>query len=420
MPARPAPPRARRRTSLYRRRRAPGRPVRPLAGARLLGWGFVGLCAAHRRGARGAGVPDGLARRQGRRARRRRRRMAWRGGCGDAPPSDRPSRWRGSIGSRSSAPTPSTPGPRSSGWCSAWCPALAAAFPRFADQLREWGDAGHPRSATWPSGPPRRGSQLVERRAGDPRLRVQHAQHRAGDVPRRQGARQPHREPAGHRDGRDGGRVQPAVARRADRHRHRSSAGSPQVWHDLGVHVLAGIAYVFALLLFPDGSIDRSRGPHLMGLALVLRPVLVLRHRRSHERPRAAVRRARPGRRPARALAPVPRGARAPSSASSTGCSAWPWGCRWPVPSRCSTVTSMLKSSDERFTETTRDYELGAPAAGTYIFYCDPHTDGHGGHGHRSSEPTSSDDGTADRAHRGPRQPVRQGPHRARGGPDRA
>ena len=44
--------------------------------------------------------------------------------------------------------------------------------------------------------------------------------------------------------------------------------GFTQVWHDLGVHVLAGIAYVFALLLFPDGSIDRSRGPHLMGLAV--------------------------------------------------------------------------------------------------------------------------------------------------------
>ena len=47
------------------------------------------------------------------------------------------------------------------------------------------------------------------------------------------------------------------------------------------------------------------------------------------------------------------------------------------------TVTSVLKSSDERFTETTRDYELVAPAAGTYIFYCDPHTDGHGGDRHR-------------------------------------
>ena len=44
--------------------------------------------------------------------------------------------------------------------------------------------------------------------------------------------------------------------------------GFTQLWHDLGVHVLAGVAYVFALLLFPDGAIDRTRGPHLMGLAV--------------------------------------------------------------------------------------------------------------------------------------------------------
>ena len=37
-------------------------------------------------------------------------------------------------------------------------------------------------------------------------------------------------------------------------------------------------------------------------------------------------------------------------------------------------VTSALKSSDERFTESTRYYRFDAPAAGTYTFYCDPHT----------------------------------------------
>jgi plastocyanin len=40
------------------------------------------------------------------------------------------------------------------------------------------------------------------------------------------------------------------------------------------------------------------------------------------------------------------------------------------------TATSLLKSSDERFTETTRDYELDEPLpVGTYRFYCDPHID---------------------------------------------
>ncbi len=38
-------------------------------------------------------------------------------------------------------------------------------------------------------------------------------------------------------------------------------------------------------------------------------------------------------------------------------------------------VTTVLDARDDRFTETTRDYELVAPAAGTYFFYCDPHVD---------------------------------------------
>ena len=84
--------------------------------------------------------------------------------------------------------------------------------------------------------------------------------------------------------------------------------GFTEVWHDLGVHVLAGIAYVFALLLFPDGSIDRSRGPHLMGLAVFFGLFSFIAIDGSHECPRAAVRRARPGGGAPRALATVPRG----------------------------------------------------------------------------------------------------------------
>ena len=98
--------------------------------------------------------------------------------------------------------------------------------------------------------------------------------------------------------------------------------GLTQLWHDLGVHVLAGVAYVFALLLFPDGAIDRSRGPHLIGLALFFGLVLVRRHRRPHERARAAVRRPRAGRGPARALPIGSARRRAPSSASCSACSA--------------------------------------------------------------------------------------------------
>ena len=168
--------------------------------------------------------------------------------------------------------------------------------------------------------------------------------------------------------------------------------GFTQVWHDLGVHVLAGIAYVFALLLFPDGSIDRSRGPHLMGLALffglfsfiaiadhtsalvLLFGVLVpaaalLAHSRRFREAKA------PELRQLYRLLGVAMGV------SLAGAIA------------VLTVTSALKSSDERFTETTRDYEIPALAAGVYVFYCDPHTADMEGTV-LVTEPTSSDEGT--------------------------
>lgn len=144
------------------------------------------------------------------------------------------------------------------------------------------------------------------------------------------------------------------------------------LFHDLGIHVLAGIAYVFALLLFPDGAVDRSRGPHLMALALVfgmisfiaipdhtsalvlLFGVLV---------PAAALvaqsRRFRDAQSPE--LRQLFRLLRAAMGLSLAGALA------------VLTVTGLLNSRDERFSETTRDYELVAPAVGTYVFYCDPH-----------------------------------------------
>jgi plastocyanin len=168
--------------------------------------------------------------------------------------------------------------------------------------------------------------------------------------------------------------------------------GFTQVWHDLGVHVLAGIAYVFALLLFPDGSIDRSRGPHLMGLALffglfsffaiadhtsalvLLFGVLV---------PAAALlahsRRFREAQSPE--LRQLYRLLGVAMGVSLAGAVA------------VLIVTSALKSSDERFTESSRDYALPELATGTYTFYCDPHTSDMKGE-LVVSEPTSSDVGT--------------------------
>lgn len=150
--------------------------------------------------------------------------------------------------------------------------------------------------------------------------------------------------------------------------------GLTRLWHDLGVHVLAGIAYVFALLLFPDGAVDRSRGPHLLGLAaffglvsfgaipdhtsalVLLFGVLV---------PAAALvaqsRRFRDAQSPE--LRQLFRLLRAAMGLSLAGALS------------VLIVTSVLSSRDERFTETTRDYEFVAPAAGTYVFYCDPHID---------------------------------------------
>lgn len=146
------------------------------------------------------------------------------------------------------------------------------------------------------------------------------------------------------------------------------------LFHDLGIHVLAGIAYVFALLLFPDGAVDRSRGPHLMALALVfglisfiaipdhtsalvlLFGVLV---------PAAALvaqsRRFRDAQSPE--LRQLFRLLRAAMGLSLAGALA------------VLTVTGVLNARNERFSETTRDYELVAPAEGTYVFYCDPHID---------------------------------------------
>ena len=168
--------------------------------------------------------------------------------------------------------------------------------------------------------------------------------------------------------------------------------GFTQVWHDLGVHVLAGIAYVFALLLFPDGSIDRSRGPHLMGLALffglfsffaiadhtsalvLLFGVLVpaaalLAHSRRFREAQS------PELRQLYRLLGVAMGVSLAGAVSVL------------------IVTSALKSSDERFTESSRDYALPELATGTYTFYCDPHTSDMKGE-LVVSEPTSSTVGT--------------------------
>ena len=251
-------------------------------------------------------------------------------------------------------------------------PALAAAFPSFADQLREWG---------------RQGTVF-----GDMALRAARASRNSSDgvqvfldyafstlnialatflVVKVRGNRTANLLAIG--------MVGTAVAFNLQSHAAlivigTDLGGFTQAWHDLGVHVLAGVAYVFALLLFPDGKIDRTRGPHLMGLAVffglvsfvaiddhtsalvLLFGVLV---------PAAAIiaqsRRFRDAQSPElRRLYRLLRAAMAFSLAGAVA---------------VLTVTSVLNARDERFTETTEDYELDPLAAGTYVFYCDPHTE---------------------------------------------
>ncbi|MET0904369.1 MAG: plastocyanin/azurin family copper-binding protein, partial [Acidimicrobiales bacterium] len=269
-------------------------------------------------------------------------------------------------------------------------PALAAAFPSLADQLREWGDqsTAFGDMALRAAGESRNSSSGVQVTL-DYAFSTLNIALATFLVVKVRGNRTANLLAIG--------MVGTAVAFNLQSHSAlvvigTQLGGFTEVWHDLGVHVLAGIAYVFALLLFPDGSIDRSRGPHLMGLALffglfsffaiadhtsalvLLFGVLV---------PAAAVlahsRRFREAQSPE--LRQLYRLLGVAMGVSLVGALA------------VLTVTSVLKSSDERFTETTRDYEVVVPTAGTYVFYCDPHTSDMVGTV-TVVEPTSSDEGT--------------------------
>ena len=290
--------------------------------------------------------------------------------------------WRGSTGWRSSARTPSTPGSAVIWLVLGLVPALAAAFPSFADQLREWGDAGHPRSATWPlraAGAARNSSSGVQVTL-DYAFSTLNIALATFLVVKVRGNRTANLLAIG--------MVGTAVAFNLQSHAAlvvigTQLGGFTQLWHDLGVHVLAGIAYVFALLLFPDGSIDRSRGPHLMGLAvffglfsfvaiadhtsalvllfgvLVPAAALLAHSRRFREAQSPELRQLYRLLGVAMGVSLVGRRRRAHGHVDAQ------------VERRA------VHRDDPRLRGRRRS------AAGTYIFYCDPHTDGHVGHGHR-------------------------------------
>ncbi len=253
-------------------------------------------------------------------------------------------------------------------------PALAAAFPGFEDQLREWGEQWGGLDTVF-GGMALRAAGMAANSSSGIQVTLDYAFSTLNIalavflVVKVRGNRTANLLAIG--------MVGTAVAFNLQSHAALVVLGTQlggfiQVWHDLGVHVLAGVAYVFALLLFPDGSIDRSRGPHLIGLALffglvsfvaiadhtsalvLLFGILVpaaalLAHSRSFREAKS------PDLRQLYRLLGVAMGV------SLVGAVA------------VLIVTSAIKSSDERFTETTRDYEVQPLTAGTYTFFCDPH-----------------------------------------------
>ena len=252
-------------------------------------------------------------------------------------------------------------------------PALAAAFPAFADQLREWGERNtlFGDMALQAARAARNASSGVQVSL-DYAFSILNVALATFLVVKVRGNRTANLLAIG--------MVGTAVAFNLQSHAALLVIGDhfggfTQLWHDLGVHVLAGVAYVFALLLFPDGAIDRTRGPHLMGLAVVFGLVSFVAIEDHTSAlvllfgvlvPAAAIlahsRRYRDAQSPElRQLYRLLRGAMALSLVGAVA---------------VLTVTSVLKSSDERFTETSEDYELIAPEEpGTYYFFCDPHVD---------------------------------------------
>ncbi|MGH2706412.1 MAG: histidine kinase [Actinomycetota bacterium] len=146
------------------------------------------------------------------------------------------------------------------------------------------------------------------------------------------------------------------------------------VVHLLGFHAIAGMSYIFALLLFPDGRLPARRragyvvvavaggllvamlaagGDHTLGLVVVfglLTPVAglgaqVQRYRR----------------------------ARVPEARQQSRILIWALAFALAAGIAGLSATIALSSAGPR--GSTRDYEFRAPAPGTYVFICDPHPD---------------------------------------------
>jgi plastocyanin len=149
--------------------------------------------------------------------------------------------------------------------------------------------------------------------------------------------------------------------------------GGVELWHNF-VHVLSGIAYVFALLLFPDGHfVARRRLPYLVFVTLIIGLFSLYAATGDHTislvllfgivTPIAGItsqiRRFR--------RAPIGE-ARQQSKLILSAILVAFLGA-----AALGGISAVLQSRNEAFAQTVKDYTFTAPAAGTYYFVCDPH-----------------------------------------------
>lgn len=149
--------------------------------------------------------------------------------------------------------------------------------------------------------------------------------------------------------------------------------GEVELWHNL-LHVLSGVAYVFALLLFPDGHfVARRRIPYLLSITLVIGLFSLFAATGDHTislvllfgiiTPIAGV------------SAQLRRFRRAPmgEARQQSKLIISALLIAFLGAAVLGGISAFLESRNEAFSQTVKDYTFTAPAAGTYYFICDPH-----------------------------------------------
>ncbi len=149
--------------------------------------------------------------------------------------------------------------------------------------------------------------------------------------------------------------------------------GAVELWHTIAIHTAAGIAYLFALLLFPDGRfVARRRLPYLFLITLAYGGVAALT---AEDHIVGLV---------------LLFGVLTPLAGLTSQAYRYRTATRDSLKQRSRLIlvalslalaaalvvgglTIALSSTNEEFSETTKAYSFSAPAVGTYGFVCDPH-----------------------------------------------